>query len=327
MSRLTVPVPAGYVLRRDLCSYGYFVLSPNHWDPRTETFWRVLELEGGPVRLRMAQPGRRGDLEVVASRRLSAGEKRESAKFLTRMLRLDENRAVIREFHTVDPRWKRLGRGRLMRSPSFFEDVIKTVTSCNVTWPSTVNMNRRLCEVLGQQVEVEVPGLSAAPSHSFPSAKKVAKARAATLRARCRVGYRDARIIEIARLFTIPKQRGGIDEAWFEDPATPDDAVYEALLDLPGIGPYAGANIMQLLGRYNRLPLDTEGLRHGRNVLGYSGNDRAVMKHLERHYEPFGAHKFRSYWFELWEHYEGKQGPSWTWEREKTATAFTASKL
>src|SRR5262249_30282316 len=156
---------------------------------------------------------------------------------------------------------------------------------------------------------------------------RVARARASTLRARCRVGYRDARIIEIARLFTLPKPRGGIDVEWFESPATPDEAVHAALLELPGVGPYAAANIMQLLGRCSRLPLDTEGLRHGRSVLGYSGNDRAVMKHLHRHYEPFGAHKFRSYWFELWDHYEGKQGPSWTWVREKTATAFTASKL
>jgi 3-methyladenine DNA glycosylase/8-oxoguanine DNA glycosylase len=327
MSRFLVEVPSGYVLRRDLCSYGYFVLSPNHWDPRTETFWRVLDLEGGPARLRVAQPGRRGDLEVSASRRLSAAERRESARLLTRMLRLDEDRRVIREFHALDPRWKRAGRGRLMRSPTLFEDVVKTVTSCNVTWPSTVNMNRRMCEVLGARVEGAVPGMSAAPAHSFPGPEKVARARASTLRARCRVGYRDARIIELARLFTLPRQRGGIEPAWFESPATPDDRVYGALLELPGIGPYAAANIMQLLGRYARLPLDTEGLRHGRDVLGYRGSDRAVMKHLERHYEPFGAHKFRSYWFELWTHYEGKQGPSWLWEREKTATAFTAAKL
>jgi 3-methyladenine DNA glycosylase/8-oxoguanine DNA glycosylase len=327
MSKFSVTPPAGYVLRRDLCSYGYFVLAPNHWDPRTETFWRVLDLEGGPVRLRVAQPGRRGALEVLASRRLLAGEKSEAARLLTRMLRLEEDSRAIRDFHALDPRWKKSGRGRLMRSPTLFEDVIKTVTSCNVAWPSTVNMNLRLCAVLGRPVGADVPGLSAAPTHSFPGARRVARARASALRARCRVGYRDARIIEIARLFTLPTQRGGIDVEWFESPATPDAAVHGALLDLPGVGPYAAANIMQLLGRYSHLPLDTEGLRHGRKVLGYSGNDRAVMKHLRRHYEPFGAHKFRSYWFELWEHYEGKQGPSWTWERERTATAFTASKL
>jgi hypothetical protein len=43
------------------------------------------------------------------------------------------------------------------------------------------------------------------------------------------------------------------------------------LIALPGVGPYAAANIMQLLGRYHRLPLDTESVAHGRNVLGLKG--------------------------------------------------------
>src|SRR6185295_18156340 len=124
--------------------------------------------------------------------------------------------------------------------------------------------------------------------------------RAANLRARCRVGYRDARIIETARMFA----KGELDAAWFEDPATGDEALHEALLELPGIGPYAAANIMQLLGRYHRLPLDTESVRHGRDILGSKGSGAKIMKRIHRHYEPFGAHRFRSYWLELWDFYE-----------------------
>jgi 3-methyladenine DNA glycosylase/8-oxoguanine DNA glycosylase len=197
-----------------------------------------------------------------------------------------------------------------MRSPTFFEDVIKTVTSCNVTWPSTVTMNRRLCEVVGR-------------GGAFPTPKRIARTRPATLRARCRVGYRDARIIELARMFASRE----IEPEWFEDPATPDDALWDRLLDLPGIGPYAAANIMQLLGRYHRLPLDSESLRHGKTVMGLKGTDRAIMKRMHKHFEPFGRHAFRSYWFELWAFYESKQGPSWGWDRQATASAFTASQF
>src|SRR5260370_139677 len=84
-----------------------------------------------------------------------------------------------------------------------------------------------------------------------PRAARLAGMRSGTLRARCRVGYRDARMIELAQMFA----SGEIDAAWIEDPATPDDALWEAMLEWPGIGPYAAANIMQLLGRYHRLPL------------------------------------------------------------------------
>jgi 3-methyladenine DNA glycosylase/8-oxoguanine DNA glycosylase len=116
-------------------------------------------------------------------------------------------------------------------------------------------------------------------------------------------------------------------ERWLEDPANGDDAVFAALLDLPGIGPYAAGNIMQLLGRYSRLALDTESLRHARSVLGMRGDDARLFKRLHKHYEPFGEHRFRSYWFELWDDYERKRGPAWTWDPATTGKTFTAALL
>ena len=129
--------------------------------------------------------------------------------------------------------------------------------------------------------------------------------------------------MQLAKLFAT----GKIDEAWLESAHTPDDDVFKFLLTLPGIGPYAAGNIMQLLGRYSRLALDTESVRHGKAVLGYTGTDREILKTLAKHYEQFGAHQFKSYWFELWDFYESKRGPAHTWERETTGKTFTASML
>jgi 3-methyladenine DNA glycosylase/8-oxoguanine DNA glycosylase len=322
-TRMKLGVPGDYLLRRDLCSYGYFLLAPNHWSPKTGVFSRVATLEDGPALIEVAQEGGAGSpLALRASRGLSAGEKRELKDQLTRMLRLDDDESTLAEFHRLDPRFAQSGRGRLFRSASLFEDVIKTVTSCNVTWPNTVNMNRRLCEVLGEEVETKA-GLR----HAFPTPKKLARTRPATLRARCRVGYRDARIVELAKLFSTPVSRGGLDVAWMEDPATPDEALWDALIELPGIGPYAAANILQLLGRYHRLPVDTESVRHGKTVLGMKGSSAQIMKQVHAHFAPMGRHAFRSYWFELWMFYERKHGPSWTWERDSTGKMFTAAVL
>jgi 3-methyladenine DNA glycosylase/8-oxoguanine DNA glycosylase len=257
---------------------------------------------------------------------------------VTRMLRLDESAAVIAAFHARDPRWRESGRGRLFRSPTVFEDVIKTVTSCNVQWPGTITMNRRLCEVVGPRVDGEVGAgkrgaaiRAAADTRGFPDAAGLGRARAGTLRSRCRVGYRDARIVALSRLFAMGAGggggRGGVDVARLEDAATPDAEVWETLLDLPGIGPYAAANVMQLLGRYARLPLDTESVRHGRVVLGYTGTPKQIMTRLHAHYAPFGPDAFRSYWLELWSFYESKFGPAWTWERDTTGRVFTAAML
>jgi hypothetical protein len=130
-------------------------------------------------------------------------------------------------------------------------------------------------------------------------------------------------MIDLAKLFLA----GEIDEAWLADPSTPDDDVFAFLKGLPGLGPYSAANVMQLLGRYERLPIDTETFRHAKTVLGMDGTDAALAKRVEAHYAPFGRHKFRRYWFELWEFYEAKRGPAWTWDPDTTGKTFTASAL
>lgn len=311
---LTIATPADYNLARDFCSYGYFLLEPNHWEPDTQSAARVLHLQDGPAAAVIHQPAS-ANIRARFDRTLSRPEQAEARAQLSRMLGTDVAESEIADFHRVDPRWKQTGRGRLCRSPTLFEDIIKTVTSCNVAWPSTITMNRRLCEVMGKK--------SPSGGYAFPTPQKLARAKPATLRARCRVGYRDQRIVDLARLFV----KGHIDEQWLTDPATPNDDVFKFLKSLPGIGPYAAGNIMQLLGRYDRLAIDTESFRHARTVLNMDGTDTQLTKQLTAYYDTFGRHRFRSYWFELWHFYESKKGPAHTWEKRTTGATFTASHL
>lgn len=311
---LTIRAPAGFHLGRDVCSYGYFLLAPNFWDVAKQSLTTGLMLAGGSARVTICETST-GSLRATFDRSLTRAEQGEARARIERMLRLDETKAHVEAFHRVDPRWKKSGRARLFRSSSLFEDVIKTVTSCNVAWPSTIRMNERLCLVCG----TKSPG----GWYAFPTPAKLARTRAGTLRGRCGVGYRDQRIIDLATLF----HKGEIDEAWLEDPQTPDDEVFGFLKTLPGIGPYAAGNIMQLLGRYSRLALDTESVRHGKAVLGYDGTERDMMKTLAAHYEPFGEYRFLSYWFELWGFYESKRGPAHEWDRDTTGRTFTAALL
>lgn len=321
MTTLRFTPPKDYRLARDVCSYGYFLLAPNRWDIHAHTLSRALLLGSKPSGVVISQPGasptRGGGAEIVCAfdRTLSAREQDEARVQITRMLRLDEDAEAIRAFHRVDPRWKKKGRGRLFRSPTLFEDVLKTVTSCNVTWPGTIHMNRRLCEVLG----VESPG----GARTFPDPATIARTSPLLLRERCRVGYRDKRIVELAAIFA----SGDASVAAIADAGTSDDEVHELLIGLPGVGPYAAANIMQLLGRYSRLPLDSESVRHGKTILGFRGGAKQVMQRVKRHFAPFKDQAFRSYWFEMWDHYERIHGEAHTWDRDSTGTAFTAAKL
>ena len=317
MTRLSITPPYDYLLHRDACSYGYFILRPNHWDPETHTLSRTLDLDRTPVNITITQPsdspGSR--LAVRTDRTLTTDHRKLARAQITRMLHLTGagSAEAVADFHRADPRFKPSGRGRLFRSPTLFEDIIKTVTSCNVAWPSTITMNRRLCEVINP---------------AFPRPTQLARRQPHTLRARCRVGYRDQRIVQLAKL---ANQRASIihpsTEHNLTDPAVPDAEILKQLQTLPGIGPYAAANILQLLGRYTHLPIDTETHRHARTVLAFNEAGNALSKRIEAHYRPLGPNRFRSYWFELWTHYESKRGPAHTWERDTTGATFTASAL
>lgn len=311
-SLLSIAVPRDYLFRRDVCSYGYFLLAPNRWDPAMQTLHRVLEV-GGPgdwvlVRVRIDQPAGRagGRVRVRCDRRLDRAGIGSVRAQIRRMLNLDDD--GVPAFHRSAPQFRRSGRGRLFRSPTLFEDVIKTVTSCNVAWTSTIRMNARLCEVINP---------------AFPRAAQLARRRPGTLRARCGVGYRDQRIVDLARLFA-----SGADEVTgLDDRSRSDGDVYDHLLGLPGIGPYAASNIMQLLGRYGHLPVDTETLRHARSVLGMTGSEATLRRDVEAHYRAHGPNRFRAYWFELWADYERRRGPAWSWDPDTTGKTFTASAL
>ena len=57
-TRLTIRPPADFDLARDACSYGYFLLAPNVWDPIERSLTRTLELTNGLVELIITQPSR-----------------------------------------------------------------------------------------------------------------------------------------------------------------------------------------------------------------------------------------------------------------------------
>lgn len=293
------------------------MLPPNRWVVAEQMMERAIDVGGSAVGVRVRQPSRKagGVIRVKCDRGVTEVERKLVRDGVRRMLRLNETAESIADFHRVDPRWRKTGEGRLYRSPTLFEDVIKTVTNCNVTWPGTIRMNRRLCDVFGAK--------SASGIRAFPTAAKLARTRPGTLRARCSLGYRDQRTVDLAKMFV----RGEIEVDLIEDRGTPDDEVFAYLKTLPGIGPFAAGNIMMLLGRYSRMAIDTESYRHGRTVLGMEGTPRELHKQVAAHFEKFGEHKFRSYWFELWKWYETKRGPAELWDRDAVGDSLTASQF
>lgn len=56
-----------------------------------------------------------------------------------------------------DLAWVVRGAGRMIRSPTVFEDVVKTICTTNCAWSATIRMVSALVEHLGENHERLVP--------------------------------------------------------------------------------------------------------------------------------------------------------------------------
>jgi len=313
MTTLTLRPPPRFDLHRAVCSYGYFILLPNHWDVQKRVLHRPLRTSAGRVVKTVLRQRADGVLSLACHRAVPREDHATLRAQVRRMLRFGEDFTAWRGLH---PLAKKRGFDRMFRSPTLFEDIVKTITSCNVTWTNTIQMNRLMVEHVGHG--------------GFPSPVQLADFGEARLKERCRVGYRAARIVRLARDVV----DGALDLDAFETPGRSSDDLFEVFRGIYGIGPYAAGNLCHLVGAYDRLAIDTETYRHfcaAYKVKRPKGDDAAGLKRLhtriEKHYAQYAPFQFLAYWFELWEDYQNRCGPAWSWDREKTGVTFTAARL
>jgi 3-methyladenine DNA glycosylase/8-oxoguanine DNA glycosylase len=174
----------------------------------------------------------------------------ELAAVLAHMLRLDEDLSAFYAIAAADPAlaWvPAAGAGRMLRSPTVFEDVVKTICTTNCAWSGTVRMVSALVSSLGTPAE----GIPV--RRAFPSPEALAQAPPEFFVAVARAGYRGPYLRRLADAVA----EGELDLEGLGDRSLSDAVVSERLLEIDGVGPYAAAHVMMLLGRYRPLILDS----------------------------------------------------------------------
>ncbi|MEZ4613379.1 MAG: hypothetical protein R2838_24595 [Caldilineaceae bacterium] len=126
--------------------HGWIALAPCRWEPDTRSLRRLERLpdgRGGADGTRHVGPG----LGVLCGHTADAGRGRAGARGLRWMLKLDEDLAPFYAWPRRSTRgiWRTVhdGRGRLLRSPTLWEDVVKTICTTNITWTQTKGMVQR----------------------------------------------------------------------------------------------------------------------------------------------------------------------------------------
>jgi 3-methyladenine DNA glycosylase/8-oxoguanine DNA glycosylase len=238
---------------RTIHSHGLITLSPNTIDEPGDELRMPLRLEDGRSTVITIQPGSAGMARVTVFGALrGAAVRDELTRRVRRILHLDADYSAFYKLAATDPdlRWVTRGAGRFVHSATAFEDVVKTICTTNCAWSATIRMTDALVAGLGEPV-TGAPGV-----RLFPTPLAMAKASEAWYRDVARTGYRGAYLRAIATSVA----RGEIDlEVLAETPpgVLSDETLEEQLLELPGVGPYAAAHIMMLMGRYSRLVFDS----------------------------------------------------------------------
>lgn len=284
-------------LRRTLVSHGLVSLPPMALDEDAPALEVTLSAGSGRPRTMRITNGRDHHAAITVKGRQPGTKVRAAVLDRARyLLRLDEDLSDFYAQIATDPdlAWAARGAGRLIRGGSVFEDVVKTICTTNCAWSATVRMVSAIVEHLG---EPAAGNRAAGPTtaRAFPSPQAMVEVGAGFYRDVARAGYRGAYLIEIARRVA----DGEVDLESFDAAhaaALDDDEVVEQLLALPGVGPYALAHIMMLLGRYSNLVLDswtrpTYARRAGRK----SVKDATI----ERRFRRYGRYAGLAFWLYL----------------------------
>lgn len=288
-----LPARPPFSFEATIRSHGWMQLAPFTFDQESGMLTytarlascRVLEL-----RLRAVPGGVR-----VEAGKLNASEKAEVTRIVSWMLALDQDLTAFYEAARHEPKLSHVetkGAGRVLRSPTFFEDVVKTILTTNTLWAATKRMNNNLIAQFGEPL----PG---DPSRrAFPIPARLAKTTEKILREKTRLGYRAPYLLELGRRVA----SGELDLEAFKTSDLPTPELRKQLMKIKGIGGYAAANLLMILGRSDFIPVDSWAMK----LVSHEWHDGQPVgpAEVEAAFEHWGRWKGIAYWFWDWK-YQG----------------------
>ncbi|MEE9296857.1 MAG: hypothetical protein V3W34_18080 [Phycisphaerae bacterium] len=259
--------------------------------------FQVIERDGNmPLRLSITQGERRGrrvrvriaiEADSVSDQVVALMRKR-TATMLRADLDLDEfyKLAAAHDRLAAIPR---IGAGRLLRSVSISEAVIKTICGTNVNWAQAVKMINRIGQ-LGPCLK-NFRNLNA-----WPTPAEILAAGEDYLLNVARVGYRCKSIVAFCRAV----REGSFDAEGLDAFAASNDSeqLRKRLLSIKGIGPAGAHFLLGQLGHFDRVSVDSWTMTY---VSGrYLNGRKPTVKQVEKIYERYGRWRSLVWWFEQW---------------------------
>jgi 3-methyladenine DNA glycosylase/8-oxoguanine DNA glycosylase len=230
-------------------------------------------------------------LRVDSTEMLTEIEQSELSRHITWMLDLNQDFTEFYALARTEPKLTRMVErkaGRVLRSPTLFEDVIRTLLTTNTLWKHTLRMCRELTNRYGDPLACE-PEL-----HAFPTPEGLVQVDEPTLREQCRMGYRAPYVTELSQRVA----SGELDLEALKTSSLTTTELRKELMTIKGVGGYAAANLLMLLGRYDYLPVDSWALTVVSNE--FFGGEKVTPKQVLETFARWGKWQGLVYWFWDW---------------------------
>ena len=234
---VTIETTDNFNFKRTIYSHGWCELLPFEID---ETNWTLSYVFGSESPISATLSDDCGKIKIESA---DANSLENSVRHI---LRLDEN---FDDFYKLLRREKRLAwiaennSGRLLRSQTVFEDLVKTICTTNCSWAMTKIMTTNLVAKLGN--------IADNGKRSFPTAEAMANKPVEFYKDVIRAGYRSSYFKELAENVANGKLNP---ELWLESDL-PTKELKKEMKQVLGVGDYAAENLLKLVGRYDGLAL------------------------------------------------------------------------
>lgn len=287
LMQLSIPVPRTFNFKRTAISHGWCELLPFSFDRDSWVLRRVLEPpEGAPVTIDLI--GNRKEVAVNTSRRLSKAGSDKVLRDVRHMLRLDDDMSDFYKLMKGAPEFEwiaRSGAGRMLRSPTVFEDLVKMICTTNCSWALTEKMVTGLVQNLGR--------VSNDGRKSFPRPKAMAEMPLKFYVDEVRAGYRAPYLKELSESVA----SGELNVEGWLDKSLATDELLKQMHSVKGVGPYAAENLLKLIGHYDGLALDSWTRAKFYQV--HNKGKKTTDKRIARYYARFGKWRGLALWCDM----------------------------
>ena len=244
---LKIPTPRNFSFRRTVASHGWYQLLPFALDTDKWELTRVID-PGTKPPATIFMTACKNHVRVSTSRPLNKTEAAIALRDARHILRLDDDLENFYLATAGDPEFAWIGEqgaGRMLRSPTVFEDLVKMICTTNCSWALTLKMVTGLVKNLGRETDDG--------RQSFPTPEAMASMPAKFFVDDVRAGYRAPYLKELAE--RVASGELNVEEWLTTDLPTAD--LVKRIKGVKGAGDYAAENLLKLLGRYDGLALDS----------------------------------------------------------------------